>query len=242
MRPLGDADILAAWEAARGRHPIDQALVLLMAAEPSRSRDELASLPIGRRDARLLALRLATFGDALNGRCACPRCGEAAEFEVSCDALRMPDAGVGERTLDVEGYRLCLRPLDSFDLAAAAGATEVAEARRMLLRRCVVEAARDDAPIAADELPETLGAAIAQAALRADPQAELLFELACPVCGHRWQAVLDIAHILWKEVDARAQRLLTEVHLLARAYGWREADILGMGPARRNAYLQRVTA
>ena len=43
-------------------------------------------------------------------------------------------------------------------------------------------------------------------------------------------------------MDARAQRLLMEVHLLARAYGWREADILGMSPARRNAYLQRVAA
>jgi hypothetical protein len=43
-------------------------------------------------------------------------------------------------------------------------------------------------------------------------------------------------------VAARAQRLLMEVHLLARAYSWRESDILAMSPARRNAYLQQVAS
>lgn len=242
MRSLGDADILAVWETAHRYHPVDQAIALLMTAEPEHSRDELASLSLGRRDARLLALRLSTFGDALNGRSTCPQCNEAVEFEIACSALRMPDAEVSERTFAAEGYQLRMRPLTSFDLAAAAGAADVAEARRVLLQRCVVEARRDDALVNADKLSEAISAAVAQAALMTDPQAELLFELACPACEHRWQATLDIAHILWREVDARAQRLLMEVHLLARTYGWREADILDMSPTRRNAYLQRVAA
>jgi hypothetical protein len=242
MRSLGDADILAVWETAHRYHPVDQAIALLMTAEPEHSRDEVASLPLGRRDARLLALRLSTFGDILNSRGACPQCNEAVEFEISCSALRTPEAEVHERTLDAEGYHLRMRPLTSFDLAAAAGAADVAEARRVLLQRCVVEARRNDAFVNAAELPEAISAAVALAALMVDPQAELLFELACPACGHGWQATLDIAHILWKEVDARAQRLLMEVHQLARAYGWREADILSMSAARRNAYLQRVAA
>lgn len=242
MRSLSDADILAVWESAHRYHPVDQAIALLMTAEPGLSRDELASLPLGRRDARLLDLRLATFGDTLNSRGTCPQCNEAVEFEISCSTLRAPDAEVYEHTLDAEGYQLRMRPLTSFDLAAAAGAADVAEARRLLLQRCVVEARRNDAFVSADELPEAISTAVAQAALMTDPQAELLIELACPACEHRWQATLDIAHILWKEVDARAQRLLMEVHQLARAYGWREADILGMSPVRRNAYLQRVAA
>jgi len=242
MRSLGDADILAVWETAHRYHPVDQALALLMTAEPEHSRDELASLPLGRRDARLLALRLATFGDALNSRANCPHCNEAVELEIACSALHSPDLLVHERTLAAEGYQLRLRPLTSFDLAAAAGAADVAEARQILLQRCVVEAHRNGVLVNAHELPEAISAAAAQAALELDPQAELLFELTCPACEHHWQATLDIAHILWKEVNARAQRLLMEVHLLARAYGWREADILGMSSARRNAYLERVAA
>jgi hypothetical protein len=242
MRSLGDADILTVWETAHRYHPVDQALALLVTAEPEHSRDELASLPLGRRDARLLALRLATFGDSLNSRASCPQCNEAVEFEIACSQLHSPDLVVHERTLDTDGYQLRLRPLTSFDLAAAAGAADVAEARQILLKRCVVVAHRSDALVNADELPETISAAAAQAALELDPQAELLFELTCPACDHRWQATLDIAHILWQEVNARAQRLLMEVHLLARAYGWREADILGMSSARRYAYLERVAA
>jgi len=242
MRSLGDAEILAVWETAHRYHPVDQALELLMTAEPEHSRDELASLPLGRRDARLLDLRRATFGDILNNLCSCPQCNEAVEFEIACSALRTPAAEIHGRTLHADGYQLCIRPLTSFDLAAAAGAADVAEARRILLQRCVVEARRNDALLNADELPEAVRTAVAQAALSTDPQAELLFELVCPACKHQWQATLDIAHILWKEVDARAQRLLMEVHLLARAYGWREADILGMSPARRNAYLQEAAA
>ncbi|MDH4234860.1 MAG: hypothetical protein OEV15_06985 [Gallionella sp.] len=218
-----------------------------MTAEPEYSRDELALLPLGQRDAQLLALRQATFGDILNNLSNCPQCNEAVEFEIPCSSLHAPGAPVHECTLDAGGYLLRIRPLTSFDFAAAAGAADVAGARRVLLRRCVVEARRNDGSgndvfAGPDELPEAATEAVAQAVLSTDPQAELLFELACPACGHRWQATMDIAQILWKEVDARAQRLLMEIHLLARAYGWREADILGMSPARRNAYLQRVAA
>jgi hypothetical protein len=40
----------------------------------------------------------------------------------------------------------------------------------------------------------------------------------------------------------RARRFLDEVHVLARAYGWAEAEILRLSEARRSAYLQRVLA
>ena len=42
---------------------------------------------------------------------------------------------------------------------------------------------------------------------------------------------------LWHEVDAWALRLLRDVHRLARAYSWREADILALSPSRRQCYL-----
>ena len=240
MRSLDDADILTVWETAHRCHPVDQALALLMGAEPECSRDDLAALPLGWRDAGLLALRAATFGDNFSGRSICPQCHGAVEFELACSALRVPSAEIQETTLQKDGYQFRLRLLNSFDLAAAAGTADVAAARRVLLQRCVVEARCNDALVTVDELPEAISTAVAQAVLAADPQAELLFNLTCPACEHRWHATLDIAHILWREVDARAQRLLMEVHLLARAYGWREADILGMSPARRNAYLPRV--
>ncbi len=241
MRTLAASDILHLWETAQRQHPVDQALALLAAAEPGCSRDELAALPLGLRNQRLLALRRLSFGDQLGGRSVCPQCNETVEFELSCSSLQsLPDA-MSEHTFEINDYALRVRPLNSFDLAAAAASADLTEARRLLMQRCVIEIRYGDAVIDTQALPSTLSDAIAEAALAADPEAELLLELNCPGCAHRWQSLLDIVHILWSEVAARAQRLLLEVHLLARAYGWHEADILAMSPARRAIYLQMVT-
>jgi hypothetical protein len=67
-----------------------------------------------------------------------------------------------------------------------------------------------------------------------------LLSSACPHCGRAWSAFLDVASFVWREVETWAQRTLQEIHLLARAYGWREIDILTLTPTRRQAYLQMV--
>lgn len=243
MPTLNAADILAVWENARAYHPVDQALALLAAVDPRHSRDELAALTLGQRDARLLALRQSLFGDRLPGRAQCPQCNEVVEFDLSCAALRAPSAAQNaERTLSVDGFELRLKALDSHDLVAAAQAPDVEQARRILLTRCVREARRNEARIAAADLPEAVIAAAARSLTEHDPQAELLLDLSCPACARRWQSLLDISQILWAELSAQAQRLLVEIHSLARAYGWRESDILALTPARRAAYLQMVTA
>jgi hypothetical protein len=43
-------------------------------------------------------------------------------------------------------------------------------------------------------------------------------------------------------VEARARRILQEVHTLASSYGWHEAEILALGDTRRAMYLQMVQA
>ena len=54
-RPLSPEKILDVWEAGRQQHELDRALTLLTAAS-GLSRDELADLTIGERDARFRAL------------------------------------------------------------------------------------------------------------------------------------------------------------------------------------------
>jgi hypothetical protein len=242
MRALAAADILQIWETALHFHPVDRALAFLKAAHPESSRDELAALPLGERDRRLLSVRELSFGDRLEGCCECPHCGAPAQFDLACSALRSGSYNPEEREVRAGDDTVRVRPLNSTDMAAAARAPDVAAARRILLERCVINAQRNGAAVEVGALPDTWSPSIAEAASAADPMAELMLDLACPACGHRWQAGLDVAHILWAEVNARAQRLLLEVHLLARAYGWREADILAMSAVRRAAYLQRATA
>ena len=38
--------------------------------------------------------------------------------------------------------------------------------------------------------------------------------MACPACGHGWQARFDVVSFLWSEIDAWAGRMLRDVHTL----------------------------
>jgi hypothetical protein len=90
-------------------------------------------------------------------------------------------------------------------------------------------------------LPDSVIQAVLERMGHADPQANLEIELSCPACSHNWQETFDIVSFLWSEITAWAIRILREVHVLASAYGWREADILAMNPRRRQAYLELIS-
>src|SRR6266851_9332143 len=139
MARLTASALLEVWERGRSLHPIDRALRLVAAAAPELPPDEIASLSLGERDARLLALREATFGGELPALADCPGCGERLEFDLSGGDLRAGrPLATGE--LEHEGRRLRLRALNSHDLAAAAGASSANEARVRLASRCLLDA------------------------------------------------------------------------------------------------------
>jgi len=97
------------------------------------------------------------------------------------------------------------------------------------------------AQFAGDAAPfDSLDAIAAWAA--ADPLAVTELALTCPACGHRWPEEADLGPFVWRKVDAWAESLLDDVAQLARAYGWRESDVLALPPARRRRYLERAWA
>src|SRR5260221_5390778 len=99
MHTFSGQEIVRLWEIGISQHPLDRALTLLMAAFPEASRERLALLSIGRRDACLFALREQTFGSRLCSLAACPACGEQFEFALNTAdlpvAARMEAAGEG---------------------------------------------------------------------------------------------------------------------------------------------------
>ena len=84
--------------------------------------------------------------------------------------------------------------------------------------------------------------AVTERMSQADPQADVKLGLDCPACGHDWLVTFDILSFLWSEIETWAQRMLRDVHILARSYGWREADILAMSAFRRQCYLEMLGA
>jgi hypothetical protein len=250
-RAMADQDLLRLWELGLGQHPLDRALTVLAAAspwlhgdEPGQARQALARLALGERDRQLLAVYARIFGRQLTGQAQCPACRSAAEFVLDTNELWTP-AGPADSdgliTLSDGGYSLAFRLPDSFDLAAVARLSSVAMARQALIERCTVSAEYDGVAMDAAALPEHLFALMTAEMARRDPQADVELALACPGCGQQWSVIFDVEIFLWTKIDALARRLLREVNVLARAYGWREADILDMSAARRQAYLELVS-
>jgi hypothetical protein len=221
---------------------VDRALTLLAVCS-GEGRDDLAALAIGERDARLLAVFEHLFGTVLNAFVECPQCAERLEYSVATqDLILRSRPRVGEEGLTLESgeWTLRLRLPSSVDLSAASRCADVASARQVLVERCVLQASHGDREWPVGSLPDS---AVAQAAARLadlDPRADLLIDLECASCGNRWQVMLDIESFLWVKIGALAKRLLREVHVLARAYGWREPDILALSATRRHFYLEMV--
>jgi hypothetical protein len=230
---LSAADVLDIFEEGRRLHPVDRGLLLLARGYPEIPYGDLAALTVGRRDASLLRLRARHFGDRLHARAQCPKCERWLTLEASCcTLLEGSDRGPAPAELQVGTIALTIRPPDSRDLAAIAASETVDDARTLLLDRCV---AGDAKPA---DLSERDREVLAEAIAAADPHAEKLLALSCPDCGHHWELLFDIVSYLWNEIAAEAGRVLREVDVLARTYGWCEAEILRLSEVRRHLYVE----
>jgi hypothetical protein len=242
MRALSAHELMDAWEQGLTQPPIQRALMLLSVAS-GEAPETLARLSVGQRDARLLTLRERLFGPRLVGLATCADCGARVELTVDAAAMRAEPAATlaSPWSLKTGGYDARFRLPDSSDLGAACALDDVAAARGLLLQRCV-EVDRDGERVPLHEVPETVMAAIEERMEQVDPQADVQLSVSCPCCAGRWPVAFDIESFLWSEIQAWAIRILTDVHRLAAAYGWREADILGLSAWRRRFYLDLVSA
>ena len=224
---LTDNDVLNLLEMGIHRSSVEQALMILSMAYPDMTREQLAVLSIGERDARLLSVREHTFGSTLDVFTTCPSCQTQLELSLATANLRFPipdgmhDSG-HEYTSRIHG--------------------------RLVRYRCVQEVTDTDEthrqPFSDYEaiFSPKFVAVLASQMAEQDPQAEVLLNLKCAECEHEWQSLFDIASFFWSELEAHAKRLLNEIYILARIYHWREQDILALTPARRKWYLEMAIA
>ena len=229
MTVVTELALLSAWESGYGRPAPDRA-VTLAAAVSGLPADHVADLALGACDRLLLQLREQCFGTRLEGLARCPRCGTELDVGLDVDELRADgtDDADGGRTVEVAGRIVTLRTLTSRDVGCCAGD------RDRLLAQCLVDEPEPPAPEVLDAVEARLDAL--------DPQAARTIDLDCPACGESWGAPVDVTEFVWSEVDRFARRLLSDIHTLATAYGWREADVLAISPARRRFYLQACTS
>jgi hypothetical protein len=241
-------DLLTAWEHGRAAPRRGwSAVALLAAAHTDVPPGEIARLTIGTRDRLLLSLRRMMFGSRMEAVTLCPACHASLELEFDADDISVAPLdrtklheGAEQLSLSHDGYDISFRLPNSLDLLALPKDGLVDENTRVLVERLLIRALHDGREMPAAELPPAVVDALGQRIALADPQAEVRLNLSCAECGANWRAPFDIVSYLWCEIDAWAMRLLRDVHRLARVYGWPEADILAIGPTRRQCYLDML--
>ena len=241
MHLLTGHGVLDLWERVASCAPIDRGLAILATISSGggagdvvdwRMRSEAARAARGavRQSAQRLRRVSAVWRSAGTGR------------EHSGAARGRPRLDTGGHAPNIASTWCSYRLLTSADLVDAGACASLSEARQLLLERALVSVVRRGRPVGTGRLPGGLVERLAERLTAGDPWAESLLALRCPACCNEWTVLLDTAVFVWTALRSRAQRLVHDVHTLARAYGWREADILAMSTRRREAYLELVGA
>lgn len=245
MQSLSAQMMLQLWEVGQHQQPVERMVTLLAAALPGVARADLLNLSVGQRDSYLLMLRECSFGSRFAGYAECPGCQERIECSFAMGDIWVgaaPLEGIGQiRLVQVGDYELKVRLPTQADVLAIAVLQSVAAARTRLLQCCVLQAVHGGETVGVLDLPDEIVSAVGERIVQEDAQAEVQLALGCPACEQSWSVHFDIATFLWAEIATQAKRLLREVHTLALAYGWSEADILAMSAIRRQCYLEMVS-
>lgn len=195
------------------------------------------SQPVGTRVAALLHLVRITDAAArefsFSARCAESGCGEPFEFALPLGELLQSahdDAFIEAR---LEGNRhVKLRRPTGNDLrrwrVMQAGASDVTTGAMLDSLLLDGEARAEDVPGLSRTLAER------------DPLVALSVLCPCPACGAGNEIAIDLEAVALARLERHRRCLLREIHALASRYGWTEAEILALPPARRAHYLALI--
>lgn len=237
---LTDAELLTIWERGSALGAADRALLIIGTADPGAEAARTRTWPLGRRDARLLQIREATFGASIHFCATCPHCHTNVEFDVNVRDLQLGEPIAAEIEARIDMFRVVARLPTSEDSGLLERFTSAAAAETALWDRCV--RATDDAgdAISASALSSEQRAQVEALLERVDPQTDVAFDLRCAHCDSAWTAPCDVAGLVWQEITQCAREVLVQTSALARAFGWTEPDILALSRRRREMYLAAV--
>jgi hypothetical protein len=246
MKPLSALDLLTIWEEGLDQPLLEKTMRLLARACSVSDHNDIGLLSIGERDARLLQLREWLFGNRLMNMAYCSKCKEPVEWETTTETLhlqQLPDTlAVRSFMLEKDDYSITFRLPNTHDISNARADMTYPADQKKLLTDCIVGISKKGKKYKEKKLPDELLDALSRRMEEEDPQADIRMHIQCPACSHQWQATFDIVSFLWAEIHNWAQRMMQEVYLLARSFGWSEKDILDMSSRRRQLYLQMILA
>ncbi len=238
--------LMTLMEAGANRSSLERGQLLLVWGYREQGWQELAALSLGRRARCLLDLRRSFFGKDVTLSGHCRRCGASFEFATDVDEILSADNRTESVRVKVPvgDLELEARPLTAPDIAAFPDLDSDQEKCAYLAFQSLVAVRKTDGTVLEVSDPAQMQpdwvAALGGILEDQDPLSSIVFCLDCADCGNSWRAHFDIADLLWEELESEHAMVLEEIHLLARHYGWTEADIVAIPPVRRRAYARHL--
>ena len=192
-------------------------------------RGQVGELPAADRDRLLVAVFQSAYGERVEGTVRCAKCDNLFDLSFS-----LPDLAASlEAGREQEGIEALpdgtFRLGDGRRFRLPAGRDECAiaglhgeEAENALLDRCRVEGEVALDPAEFQRLAERIA-----------PVLDLDLDAACPECGSTQRFGFDIQSYLLNAIIQERNRLTSEVHRLATAYGWGLGEILSLSRSER---------
>jgi hypothetical protein len=187
---------------------------------------DAARLTVAERDRLLATVYRDSFGDQIAATAICTVCGARFDLDFALTALveRVQSGPLKREVRLQDGTRLRVPTGEDEQAVVSLPTTSAAE---MLLSRCIVESG--------EGVGDVDLAAAAKLLEEAAPVLDLELEAPCPYCGGDNAVHFCIQDLLLGALVRERPRLLGEIHLLARAYGWSLAEILGLPRTDRRA-------
>lgn len=244
MTTVDPAWLLRAWERAGPVPPAARGAVLAWEAGLTSDLEAALDMPVDGLTGLVASLYTDYFGPAADAVLDCRSCGATLDVAVPV-SVASTDRGGAPAACELvlpSGRRVKVRAPTTRDLLAVREEDDVAAS---LLARCVTEVGGagpdDDRPRDGVTCADAADTAAVDATLEdLAGAAAVVVRTSCPECGTSVTAPVDVALFLWDQVAREAPAVLADITDLAATFGWSEAEILALTPARRASYLGLV--
>lgn len=199
---------------------------------------------VNRRLQGLLAVTIITSGSSLGLTrcCSVVECGEPMDLPLDLHAFRVDQDSLLVDCIVDDGPELSLRVPTGADqlkwLREVSLGANPLDDRAMAME--LIATVNGAAPQVGTAVSQEWLTAIDRVLNETDFLTTLEIEARCPACAAVSSFAVDLEAELLAVLNRERPRMLDEIHRLAKAYHWNEAEIMNLPVARRREYLHRV--
>jgi hypothetical protein len=204
--------------------------------------DKVWAMTMSRRLQLILRIFINTRTPNLNVTVRCPACNEMLDLKLNLASLQSNDDPVSVCCHPEFDVDLTLRLPTGIDQRGwlADGHKQDASEWCVKAVTSLVELLDGGKPPSDWRAPDAWLPAIAETLEAADPHTTATLNTTCCNCQNAFSVLFDVERHIIENLASLQPGLIDEIHRLASAYHWTEAEIFDVPRSRRRRYLRRI--